>query len=701
MFNIPNMPKDFRAVMKHLKRNNPTLLGGNQFFLCPSCGNKCVNGSKCDLTRCQPSNSSVRTPISVVVFPLAPQIRSILERETVIMPTYELNQCDDLANSQRAQEIAIKEKQNNRVRNNVTLTLNTDGVLLKRISRSIWVTCACINELPRKKRYDINNMLICSVSTGDEKPKKDEYSTILQDIVNELRFLEQVGFDVLLPSTVKTNNRTYTHFHAFAIAAVCDKPAQAIMMNIKDPAGFFSCGCWCCIPGETNSSNSRYFVNDSRTPAMLRNNMTYDHFMKILNTNYVAKDPSKDRACGHAGPCALRQLSYFEIGSSFCFDSLHGLYAGVFKKLMHLWLDTVRVDYSIKKQFSRLEELLKCIRYPTTNRLPRALKYYTTWKANEYRMTLLFGYKSFEQVMKKKYYEHFRLLVYAAIFSETRILTTTRLDHIKHLLNKFLDEFPALYGASNSVSIVHSLSHIHQSLVKFGPIHNYSTFNFESTVGSFVKSIHGPSFILKQLINNFEHQSYATTILKNPAFHPKIALLIHQIFSSKRRAIPTSLMSHNVVCLSRSTVSAFPHVTEYLENIYTKDQYTHHSTCFYQNVAFAVHHSKHTQVDNSAVIYFDHFNNLHIGIIMGIIQLKTTKDIIFIIDKAEIVGFDTFSLDQIEYVNDFLVYAKHSNPPTIVSIGYKTIKEKVAYRKDPKVKTSTEFYIFPNLVEDT
>ncbi|CAM4985118.1 unnamed protein product [Rotaria socialis] len=392
MFNIPNMPKDFRAVMKHLKRNNPTLLGGNQFFLCPSCGNKCVNGSKCDLTRCQPSNSSVRTPISVVVFPLAPQIRSILERETVIMPTYELNQCDDLANSQRAQEIAIKEKQNNRVRNNVTLTLNTDGVLLKRISRSIWVTCACINELPRKKRYDINNMLICSVSTGDEKPKKDEYSTILQDIVNELRFLEQVGFDVLLPLTVKTNNRTYTHFHAFTIAAVCDKPAQAIMMNIKDPTGFFSCG-WCCIPGETNSSNSRYFVNDSRTPAMLRNNMTYDHFMKILNTNYVAKDPSKDRACGHAGPCALRQLSYFEIGSSFCFDSLHGLYAGVFKKLMHLWLDTVRVDYSIKKQFSRLEELLKCIRYPTTNRLPRALKYYTTWKANEYRMTLLFGYK--------------------------------------------------------------------------------------------------------------------------------------------------------------------------------------------------------------------------------------------------------------------------------------------------------------------
>jgi len=124
----------------------------------------------------------------------------------------------------------------------------------------------------------------------------------------------------------------------------------------------------------------------------------------------------------------LRQLTYFEIGDSFCFDSLHGLYAGVFvsnslfllsrkyrvlsrrrsflffchlkKKLLHLWLDTVRVDYSIKKQFSQLEKLLAWIHYPTTNRLPRALKYFTAWKANEFRMTLLVGYKYVWSMLK-------------------------------------------------------------------------------------------------------------------------------------------------------------------------------------------------------------------------------------------------------------------------------------------------------------
>ncbi|CAF1662541.1 unnamed protein product, partial [Adineta ricciae] len=111
MFNVPNMPKDFRSVMNYLKRNNPILLEGNHSFICSSCGNRCANASKCDSTRCQSSNLSVQHSTSVIVFPLASQICSILERETLIMPTFESNFCDDISNSQRSQEIASKERQ--------------------------------------------------------------------------------------------------------------------------------------------------------------------------------------------------------------------------------------------------------------------------------------------------------------------------------------------------------------------------------------------------------------------------------------------------------------------------------------------------------------------------------------------------------------------------------------------------------------
>ncbi|CAF2862273.1 unnamed protein product [Rotaria sp. Silwood2] len=247
-FNVPNMPKDFRGVMSHVKKSNPTLLHGNQSFICPSCFGKNANASKCNTNGCQSASSYVRSPTSVFTFPILPQIISILERENLAPLTYESDQCQDVINSQRHHEIVMKEKQIHSGSNIVTLTLNSDGVLIKRLSRSLWITCACINELPRCKRFEINNMLICSISTGDGKPKKQEYSTILIDIVNELKILENIGFDIVLLSDKKDNARKYTHFHAFTICAACDKPAQSLLMNITDPTGYFSCG-WCCIKG--------------------------------------------------------------------------------------------------------------------------------------------------------------------------------------------------------------------------------------------------------------------------------------------------------------------------------------------------------------------------------------------------------------------------------------------------------------------
>ena len=60
---------------------------------------------------------------------------------------------------------------------------------------------------------------------------------------------------------------------------------------------------------------------------------------------------------------------------------------------MHLWFKRTKPDYSIKTSFDRMEELLRTIHYPTTSRLPRLLRHYKLWKANEFRITILFGYK--------------------------------------------------------------------------------------------------------------------------------------------------------------------------------------------------------------------------------------------------------------------------------------------------------------------
>lgn len=54
-------------------------------------------------------------------------------------------------------------------------------------------------------------------------------------------------------------------------------------------------------------------------------------------------------------------------------------------------------------------------------------------------------------------------------------------------------------------SVIHSMVHVAQTLRDFGPIQNYSTFNFESAIGMFLKitnyyADYLDHFILKKIL---------------------------------------------------------------------------------------------------------------------------------------------------------------------------------------------------------
>ncbi|CAF5149954.1 unnamed protein product, partial [Rotaria sp. Silwood1] len=53
----------------------------------------------------------------------------------------------------------------------ITLTLNSDGALVQKISRSLWITTIVINEVPRDIRFQLPNMIIGMISYGSQKPK--------------------------------------------------------------------------------------------------------------------------------------------------------------------------------------------------------------------------------------------------------------------------------------------------------------------------------------------------------------------------------------------------------------------------------------------------------------------------------------------------------------------------------------------------
>jgi hypothetical protein len=68
--------------------------------------------------------------------------------------------------------------------------------------------------------------------------------------------------------------------------------------------------------------------------------------------------------------------------------------------MLHIFFDNVSSrtgitqEMNIKGAIDAVSAIMKSISYPsTTYRIPRDLKHYNVYKANEYKMVLLFGYK--------------------------------------------------------------------------------------------------------------------------------------------------------------------------------------------------------------------------------------------------------------------------------------------------------------------
>ena len=78
--------------------------------------------------------------------------------------------------------------------------------------------------------------------------------------------------------------------------------------------------------------------------------------------------------------------------------------------------------------------------------------------------------------LKKPYYDHFLLLVYA-----TKCLTSTNIsdrdiDHAEFLLDSFVDDIEKLYGRNKLSFNTHRLTHMSNFCRFWGPLQDWSAF---------------------------------------------------------------------------------------------------------------------------------------------------------------------------------------------------------------------------------
>ncbi|CAF1496926.1 unnamed protein product [Adineta ricciae] len=342
----------------------------------------------------------------------------------------------------------------------ITLLMNSDGGLVKANSKSVWLTTFVINELPRRLRFLPENMIIGMISSGGMKPKKEEMSVLLFDLVTELRRLED-GISVCL-NHVNGNNIEQI-IKIFLLACVNDKPATSLLSNHKESTGFFGCS-YCTIKGkliQAGGTSVRSFVYDPKEKVTLRSNKTYDEANsffengnKLMNSNRnFSKETSAEYLKGFKGPCLFRQLSHFDVYRSFLCDTLHNLYLGITAKMLKLLLSKpspkagITNSMNVHDRIDLIAEKFNAISYSsTTYRQPRDIRLFKKFKGNEFRMFLLFGYSIFEKILSKERYDHLKVLAFIAHLVEGQYLSGKTHEDIRFLAAYFDEKFSTLYS---------------------------------------------------------------------------------------------------------------------------------------------------------------------------------------------------------------------------------------------------------------
>lgn len=263
----------------------------------------------------------------------------------------------------------------------ISLTCNIDGAAVYTSSeQSMWTFTACVNELDRSIRFDMDKiigmnaleherrslktvLLVLAVSVGRKKPSRNIVQKMLVPIVSALKELQK-------PILYQVADCSYQMLRTYLIGISNDKPANSLVQNQPEPNALFGCS-KCEIAGNLSvvflCENRRrlLFVSVGKTtPARLfatpadstkirttyirifptpkssalemrSNARWYDVCHAAQNGVRFFTNEQQSHTFGYLGECELSELAFIDRGSSFMSDTLHSIYHGAFVRMPH------------------------------------------------------------------------------------------------------------------------------------------------------------------------------------------------------------------------------------------------------------------------------------------------------------------------------------------------------------------------------
>lgn len=320
----------------------------------------------------------------------------------------------------------------------------------------------------------------------------------------------------------------------------CDAPARAYLKRVVGHTSRI--GCERCVIKAYREDYKNFYPVDSSYKS--RNDSDFLIENAESNSDYI-----KGRS----------PLLVLEVGlvSQFVLDPMHLIYQGIMKRLLILyWIDGKRPYKISKASITRINFLLLITKKHTPNdfhRKVRSLDEVKRWKALEFRFFLIYcGPLVLKNILNEEYYQHFLLLHCSIFIFNNEYLLKKFFLLAKESIDNFIKNCPKIYDKFFVTYNVHSFSHLHEDVAKYGQLENFSCFVFENYLGKLKNKIRGKVRALEQInnrlleIENMDMPSIGATNSGN-SYSPIIVQHINSTYSiCKKLKFKNMLISQSV-----------------------------------------------------------------------------------------------------------------------------------------------------------
>lgn len=199
----------------------------------------------------------------------------------------------------------------------------------------------------------------------------------------------------------------------------------------------------------------------------------------------------------------------FRMISQFPLDPMHIIDLGVVLKGLEFLVRAQKVSSLVIDIDKISERILAFDRFRPSDfaRDVRSLNDLTHFKATELRQFLLYGGIVFlKGLVADHIYDHWLLLHVAVRLLSTEGLTSDNIDTAERLFDKFVEQYPSIYGEHSVTYVVHALLHITYYSRLYGPLDAFSCYKYENFIQKLKKWLGNAHDPLQQIRNRIEEE---------------------------------------------------------------------------------------------------------------------------------------------------------------------------------------------------